>query len=109
MALALPIAERQGAALPVTAAAVALTGAVGANLVRPLMDALAFSDPIAWGLTAAATAHGLGTAALSVEPEALPFAGLGYVLCGVAATVLASVPAVQAALLALAGGGGVPD
>jgi putative effector of murein hydrolase len=56
------------------------------------------------GLSAAASAHGLGTAALgSAEPEALPFAALSYAMCGTMASLLASVPLVQEALLGITG------
>ena len=52
----------------------------------------------------AGSAHGLGTAALAAkEPEALPFCALAYALIGIESTVLVSIPAVQAALLAITG------
>ena len=77
MALALPIAEQLDAPLAITAAAVALTGTAGSLVVRPLLDAARFKDPIARGLAAAAAAHGFGTAALSArEPETLPYCAL---------------------------------
>ena len=77
MALALPIAEQLDAPQPITAAAVALTGTAGSLVVRLLLDAARFKDPIARGLAAAAAAHGFGTAALSArEPETLPYCAL---------------------------------
>lgn len=104
LALALPIAARLGAPLQVTAAAVALTGIIGGNFVQLLMNVYAFSDPISRGFTAAAAAHGLGTAAMAAkEPEALPYAGLSYALCGVSATLLAALPPCRALLLAITG------
>jgi putative effector of murein hydrolase len=47
LALALPIADRLDAPPSITAAAVALTGIVGANLVLWMMGALQLKDPIA--------------------------------------------------------------
>ncbi|KAI7841491.1 hypothetical protein COHA_004884 [Chlorella ohadii] len=81
MALALPIAEQLDAPQPITAAAVALTGTAGSLMVRLLLDAARFKDPIARGLAAAAAAHGFGTAALSArEPETLPYCALSYAI-----------------------------
>jgi len=105
LALALPVAERIGAPLPITAAAVALTGLLGGNFIRPLMtEAYRLKDPISRGLSAAATAHGIGTAAMAAqEPEALPFAALAYVLCGIFATALSLLPPWRSLLLAITG------
>ena len=102
VALALPIAQTLGAPASICAAGVVLTGLLGANCAQALLDAAGYRDPIARGLATAGAAHGLGTAALArSEPDALPFCALGYALIGVAATVLASLPPVTAALLAV--------
>ena len=104
MALALPIAAQLGAPLPITAAAVALTGTAGSLALQPLLDVVRFRDPIARGLAAAAAAHGFGTAALSAkEPEALPFCALSYACCGVFASCWAALPPVRWLLLAITG------
>jgi putative effector of murein hydrolase len=104
LALALPIAERLGASTQLTAAAVALTGLIGCNFVQILMTAFGAVDPISRGLAAAATAHGLGTAAMAArESEGLPFAALSYALCGVSASILACIPLFRDALLWLTG------
>lgn len=51
-----------------------------------------------------ASAHGLGTAALSAkEPEALPFCAIAYALTGIFGSLLCSVPAVRQSLLAVVG------
>ncbi|PRW39064.1 plastidal glycolate glycerate translocator chloroplastic [Chlorella sorokiniana] len=93
MALALPIAEQLDAPQPITAAAVALTGTAGSLVVRLLLDAARFKDPIARGLAAAAAAHGFGTAALSArEPETLPYCALSYAMSGVTASLWAALP-----------------
>jgi putative effector of murein hydrolase len=103
LALALPIAARLGAQPDVTAAAVSLTALFGAAGVLPLLDAFGFADPLTRGLTAAVTAHGLGAAVAAREPAALPFAALSYALCGISATLLASVPPFAALLLRCTG------
>merc|ERR1712078_111112 len=74
------------------------------QFLQRLLDSFGFKDPIVRGMSTAASAHGLGTAALAAkEPDALPFCALAYALIGISASVLATVPAVQAALIALAG------
>jgi putative effector of murein hydrolase len=106
VALALPIAGQLGAAqwASVTATAVMFTGLLGANFAQPLLSALGFRDPIVRGLATAASAHGLGTAALAAtEPQALPVAALAYAALGVASSLLISVPQFRAVVLALAG------
>ena len=102
VALALPIADALGAPGSIAAAGVVLTGLLGANCAQALLDAARHTDPVTRGLATAGAAHGLGTAALArSEPDALPFCALGYALIGVAASVLASLPPVAAALLAV--------
>ena len=104
VALALPIAATLGAPASIAAAGVVLTGLLGANFAQALLTKAGYADPIARGLATAGAAHGLGTAALArSEPEALPFCALGYALIGVAASVLAALPPVTAALMALTG------
>jgi len=104
VALALPIAASLGAPASIAAAGVVLTGLLGANFAQALLTRAGYSDPIARGLATAGAAHGLGTAALArSEPEALPFCALGYALIGVAASLLAALPPVTAALMALTG------
>ena len=72
----------------ITAAAVALTAALGSIMIRPLLTVMGATDVIVRGVTAAATAHGMGAAVLGqTEPDALPYAGLAYVICGVSGVV----------------------
>jgi putative effector of murein hydrolase len=53
-------------------------------------------------MATAASAHGLGTAALvGGEPQALPFAALAYALSGILASVIAAIPFIQSALIAI--------
>ncbi|XP_061343063.1 plastidal glycolate/glycerate translocator 1, chloroplastic [Gastrolobium bilobum] len=105
VALALSIVSFFEAADPsLTAAAVVVTGLVGANFVQFTLDKLRFRDPIARGIATASSAHGLGTAALSAkEPEALPFCAIAYALNGIFGSLLCSIPAVRQSLLAIVG------
>ena len=106
VALALPIAALLGVAndASVTAAAVVLTGLIGANFAQPLLSLLGFRDPIVRGLSTAASAHGLGTAALAAkEPEALPVAALAYATMGIVSSLLVALPQFRALLALVAG------
>jgi len=106
VALALPIAALlgSGADASVTAATVVLTGLIGANFAQPLLSVLGFRDPVVRGLSTAASAHGLGTAALAAkEPEALPVAALAYATMGIVSSLLVAVPQFRALLAAVAG------
>mmetsp|Transcript_69755 Transcript_69755/g.220870 ORF Transcript_69755/g.220870 Transcript_69755/m.220870 type:complete len:102 (+) Transcript_69755:89-394(+) len=88
----------------ITAAAVVLTGLLGANFAQTLLNKLGYKDPITRGLATAGSAHGLGTAALAAtEPEALPFCALAYALIGIISSVLVAIPPVRLALLAICG------
>ncbi|KAK9072038.1 hypothetical protein SSX86_008470 [Deinandra increscens subsp. villosa] len=105
VALALSIVSLfEGANSSLTAAAVVLTGLIGANFVQAVLDKLKFDDPIARGIATASSAHGLGTAALSAkEPEALPFCAIAYGLTGIFGSLFCSVPLVRQSLLAIVG------
>ena len=88
LALALENTKTLGGVAEITAGAVAMTGLIGSNFIRYLLDALGFSDVIVRGITSSAVAHGLGAAVIgSSEPDALPYAGLGYLMCGVSGIV----------------------
>ena len=108
VALALPIAASLGgpaASTSITAAAVVLTGLLGAALAQTTLNKFGFKgDPISRGLATAGSAHGLGTAALARdEPEALPFCALAYGLMGIVSTVLVSIKPIASALITIAG------
>ncbi|XP_027180796.1 plastidal glycolate/glycerate translocator 1, chloroplastic-like [Coffea eugenioides] len=105
VALALSIVSFfEGANSSLTAAAVVVTGLIGANFVQTVLDNLRFRDPIARGIATASSAHGLGTAALSAkEPEALPFCAIAYGLTGIFGSLACSIPAVRQSLLAVVG------
>ncbi|KAL4277878.1 hypothetical protein GQ457_03G022260 [Hibiscus cannabinus] len=105
VALALSIVSFfEGANPSLTAAAVVVTGLIGANFVQATLDKLRFRDPIARGIATASSAHGLGTAALSAkEPEALPFCAIAYGLTGIFGSVFCSIPVIRQSLIAIVG------
>jgi len=107
VALAMPMAEQLGVPpelIPVCAAAVVMTGLIGAATCQRLLNLGGFVDPVTRGLATAGSCHGLGTAALAAkEPAALPFCALAYGLIGIAGTVWTSLPPVNAFLRMLAG------
>ena len=74
VALGLPIAQLLGASNgSITAAVIVVTGLLGAAFAQTLLTRMGYSDPIVRGSATAASAHGLGTAALSAdEPARLP-------------------------------------
>jgi putative effector of murein hydrolase len=98
-ALALPLTEMVGGNMSIAAAAVCLTGILGASYGIPLLNALGVKDPICRGLGIGSSAQGLGVASMAGEPDALPFASVAMVLTAVAATTLASIPSFRNALV----------
>ena len=104
VALAIPVTTLLGYPdmVSVTAAGVVLTGLIGSSLCIPILNKIGAKDPITRGLATAASAHGLGTAALvGSEPAALPYCALAYALSGIISSVLVAIPIVQTALLAI--------
>lgn len=85
--MAVPIAGMLGADVRVAASVVALTGLIGANVGRAILTKAGVKDPVVRGLAVGAAAHGLGTAAMNDEAEALPFAALAMTLVGVFSTI----------------------
>jgi putative effector of murein hydrolase len=106
VALAIPVTTLLGhpEMVSVTAAGVVLTGLIGSSLAVAVLNKVGAKDPITRGLATAASAHGLGTAALAgSEPEALPYCALAYALSGIISSVLVAVPFIQAALIGIIG------
>lgn len=101
--LAVSIAAILGGNVGMTAGIVAVTGLLGAAAGRAALTAAGVVDPVVRGLATGCSAHGLGTAALvGDEPEAFAFSAIAMACVGVFSTGLVCVPAVRAALLALA-------
>lgn len=101
--LAIAIAGLLGADPSLAATIVVLTGLVVANFGAAALDALRVDDPVARGLTMGAAGHGLGTASISNEPDAFPFAAIAMALNAALSTVIVSVPALRRLLRATAG------
>lgn len=106
--LAAAIVEMLGAQPGVALSIVAITGLLGANIAAPMLTALRVKDPVVRGLATGAAAHGLGTAAMSDEPAAFPFAAIAMTLVGIFATCLVAAPPVRALLLRVALGKVLP-
>lgn len=102
--LAVAIAEMIGADVGLAASVVALTGLLGANVAAMILSGVGVKDPVVRGLSVGASAHGLGTAALSDEGAAFPFSALAMTLVGVFSTVLVAYGPFRGLLLRVAMG-----
>lgn len=100
--LAVAIAEMIGANVGIAASVVALTGLLGANIGAAVLSGLQVRDPVVRGLAVGASAHGLGTAAMSDEGSAFPFAALAMTLVGIFSTVLIAYVPFRALLIRVA-------
>jgi putative effector of murein hydrolase len=103
--LAIVITQMLGGDMAIAASVVVLTGIFGATVGRSMLDAFGVEDPVSRGLGMGAAGQGLGVAAIMPEKEAFPFAAISMVLTAVAATSLASVPAVKESLVNIVSGG----
>jgi putative effector of murein hydrolase len=100
--LAMAIAKILGADINLAVSMVVVTGLIGANFGASILDAMNVKDVVARGLGIGAASHGLGTAAITNEKDAFPFAAIAMTLTASASTVLVSVPAIRKALLKIA-------
>ncbi|KAK4531690.1 hypothetical protein CCYA_CCYA09G2547 [Cyanidiococcus yangmingshanensis] len=106
--LAIAMADMLECDATLTATIVVITGLLGANFGRLLMDLWRpvvpqASSPVARGLAMGASAHGLGTAAISEEPEAFPFAAIAMALVGTLSALMVTLPAFRTLLGIIAG------
>ena len=76
---------------------------LGAAVGPSLLTLLGVKKPVARGLAMGAAAHGIGTAQLSNEPDAQPFAAIAMSLVGAASVVCASLAPTNKLLLWAAG------
>lgn len=88
--IATAVSEGHGGIVPITVAAVIVTGILG-NLVSPLLiKILRVKDPMAAGLGIGTCSHALGTAkALELGETEGAMSGIAIGLCGIVTTVLA--------------------
>jgi len=103
--LAIRAAEALSADIGLCLSVVVLTGLIGANFGRLLLDIFKIRDPAARGIATGASAHGLGTAAIAAEPDAFPFAAITMALVGLISSLLVLTPPVRILLLRIALGG----
>jgi len=106
--LAIGIADILETDATLTATVVVITGLLGANFGRLCLDILrpvlpSASSPVARGLAMGASAHGLGTAAISEEPDAFPFSAIAMALVGTLSALMVTLPPFRALLSMVAG------
>ncbi len=90
--VAMGIAERTGGDPSLAAVLVLMTGAIGAIIVTPLMNAVRVRDMRARGFALGVAAHGIGTArAFQVDMMAGTFSGIGMGLNGLLTPILVPV------------------
>eukprot|EP00529_Nitzschia_sp_RCC80_P000911 CAMPEP_0113452170 /NCGR_PEP_ID=MMETSP0014_2-20120614/6711_1 /TAXON_ID=2857 /ORGANISM="Nitzschia sp." /LENGTH=545 /DNA_ID=CAMNT_0000343539 /DNA_START=178 /DNA_END=1815 /DNA_ORIENTATION=- /assembly_acc=CAM_ASM_000159 len=94
-ALGLPITAALGGDLAIAAVVIVLTGIVGAQYGRRLLDAAGITDPVTRGLAVGCSGQGLGVSSMIPEEDAFPFAAIGMTLTAMSATTLVSIPAVK--------------
>lgn len=90
--------------LSIAAAVVAVTGIIGATYGKPILDVMNVKSPIVRGLAVGSAAQGLGVASMISETDAFPFAAISMIMTAIAATTIASIPALKDPLVKLATG-----
>ena len=103
-ALGMIIAEMLGGDVAIAATMIILTGIFGGMVGVKTLNAWGVKDSVSRGLGIGSAGLSLGVVSIKGEQEAFAFAGLCLVLTAVAATCLASVPAVADLLIKIAGG-----
>jgi putative effector of murein hydrolase len=103
-ALGMLIAEMLGGDIAIAATIIILTGIFGGMVGVKTLNAWGVKDSVSRGLGIGSAGLALGAVSIKGEQEAFAFAGLCLVLTAVAATCLASVPAVSDLLIQIAGG-----
>ena len=97
--LAIPVTQLLGGDISIAVVVVVLTGIIGAQYGKRLLDLVHIHDPITRGLAVGSAAQGLGVSSMVDEADAFPFAAMAMALTAVAGTVLVSIPAVKDALV----------
>ena len=100
-ALAIPITQILNGDVSIAVVVVVLTGIIGAQYGRRLLDMVGIRDPVTRGLAVGSSAQGLGVSSMVPEPDAFPFAAMAMVLTAVAGTVFVSIPQIKDALVSL--------
>ncbi|EKX46332.1 hypothetical protein GUITHDRAFT_138411 [Guillardia theta CCMP2712] len=103
-ALAVIQAGYIGASTAFVTAATVITGMLGANFGKTILDGLKVKSSCARGVATGGAAFTLGTAALAKDdPSAFPFGALGMALMSTWATLLYTVTPVRNAIMSTAG------
>ena len=97
--LAIPVTQLLGGDISIAVVVVVLTGIIGAQYGKRLLDLVHIHDPITRGLAVGSAAQGLGVSSMVDEADAFPFAAMAMALTAVAGTFLVSIPAVKDALV----------
>jgi putative effector of murein hydrolase len=102
-ALAIPVTQILGGDVSIAVVVVVLTGIVGAQYGRRLLDMVGIQDPVTRGLAVGSAAQGLGVSSMVPEADAFPFAAMAMVLTAIAGTVFVSIPAIKDTLVSMCG------
>jgi putative effector of murein hydrolase len=100
-ALSIPVTQILGGDVSIAVVVVVLTGILGAQYGRRLLDMAGIRDPVTRGLAVGSAAQGLGVSSMVPESDAFPFAAMAMVLTAVAGTVFVSVPQIKEALVSI--------
>ena len=103
--LAVPIADILGTHVGLASTVVAMTGLLGANFGRAVLNLVGVRDGVARGLAVGSASHGLGTAGISEEKDAFPFAAIAMAMVGIVSTIFVTIPVCRNALISVALGG----
>jgi len=99
--LAIPVTQLLGGDVSIAVVVVVLTGIIGAQYGKRLLDLVNIQDPITRGLAVGSAAQGLGVSSMVNEADAFPFAAMAMALTAVAGTILVAVPSVKDAVVNL--------
>eukprot|EP00536_Pseudo-nitzschia_multiseries_P010027 jgi/Psemu1/258664/estExt_Genewise1Plus.C_2940005 len=102
-ALAIPVTQMLGGDISIAVVVVVLTGIVGAQYGRKLLDLVNIQDPITRGLAVGSAAQGLGVSSMVSEVDAFPFAAMAMALTAVAGTIFVAIPEVKDAVVNVCG------
>ena len=103
--LAVVVSDMLGGSVGITAAVVVMTGISVASFGQQLLDLVGIKDPVARGMGQGAAGQSLGTAAMSSEPEAFPFAAMTFVFMAVVTTCITTIPFMKDLLVDVATAG----
>ena len=101
--LAIPVTQLLGGDIAIAVVVVVLTGIIGAQYGKKLLDLANIQDPITRGLAVGSAAQGLGVSSMVDEADAFPFAAMAMALTAVAGTILVAIPQVKDAVVSVCG------